>query len=124
MSNVIQFPKGKKGAPPQTLDEVVGRVQSFQKEYADVLAGTMLHALTSCLDDEGVTTESISLKDVAIVGEMIRSLAYKTVGLEHPFQKAVEKMFTDPVEDPSIPYMTRIEITEHFKKFLEESSSE
>lgn len=97
MTNVIQFPKPKRGAPPQSLEEIQSEIEmSRQIHIDDTLSGVSEIFLTS-LELNGFALELDNekySKEVALVFESIRSLLYKYYDMEYPFQSLSQRIFT------------------------------
>ena len=92
MSKVIAFPKGMKGHPPQTLDEMAENMLHRKTNYINDIVdfyGTEL--LTRISMDGFEMDEDAFAKDFAFTLEGMRSCLYRTAGIHHPLQKSVDE---------------------------------
>jgi hypothetical protein len=96
MTNVVFFPKEKRGSPPQTMEEVQDTVEMVRhvhvEETMQILAGSIFDNLALSgfnfnPDDDFYT------KDVALAFEALKSMLYKYHGMEYPIQDIAEKNF-------------------------------
>lgn len=96
MTNVVQFPKEKRGSPPQTMEEVQDTVELVRhvhvEETMQILAGSIfdnlaLSGFNFTPDDDSYT------KDVALAFEALKSMLYKYHGMDYPIQDIAEKHF-------------------------------
>jgi hypothetical protein len=96
MTNVIQFPKGKNGAPPQNLDEIQSEIELTRQIHIGETLSGIAEILLQSLDLNGfiVGDDEKYAKDLALTVEAIRSVLYKYYGMEYPFQTLSDKIFT------------------------------
>lgn len=95
--NVVQFPREKRGGPPQNLDEVKNNLETVRhihvEETLSLLAGVMFDNLALAgfnfnPDDNSYT------KDVALTFEAMKSMMYKYHNMEYPMQDIADELFT------------------------------
>ena len=96
MSNVIIFPKGKRDAPPMTMEEVLNNVEDARREHIEFLVDDVMSFVFQRCYDEGFdmgTDEGV--KATALLVESFRASLYKTIGVEHPLHAAADMMFVE-----------------------------
>jgi len=98
--NVIQFPRGRGLAPPQSIEEVQENVGRVRAELADGAIASGMMALFEALAHEGIdiTAEEIHTCN-ALICESIRAAVYKALTLNHPFHIMVEQMIDFEYDD-------------------------
>jgi len=97
MSNVVQFPKEKRGGPPQNLEEVQSNIEAVRQlhveETVSLLAGVIFDNLA--LAGFNFTPENDSYtKDVALAFEALKSMLYKYHGMDYPMQNVADEIFS------------------------------
>jgi len=97
MSNVVHFPKEKRGGPPQNLEEVQSNIEAVRhlhvEETVSLLAGVIFDNLA--LAGFNFTPDNTSYtKDVALAFEALKSMLYKYHGMDYPMQEISDKLFT------------------------------
>ncbi len=92
--NVIAFPKGKRGSPPQSIEESMASIEAVRSEHIDFLVDECCVFLFGRLIDEGfdLGDESIT-KHTALLIEAMKSALAASVGMHHPLQQLSEKTF-------------------------------
>lgn len=98
-SNILLFPRGKKGAPPQSFEEILNNVQATRDTYSRNEAENISRTIFLSMAENGLrfNHEDGVAHDMMLVYEAILSLHHKLVGLEHPLQTAANNMFS--IED-------------------------
>lgn len=97
MTNVIQFPKPKRGAPPQNLEEIQSEIEMSRQIHIDDTLSGMSEIILTSLELNGFMLELDNpkySKEVAMVFESIRSLLYKYYDMDYPFHALSERIFT------------------------------
>lgn len=107
--NVIPFPKGRKFAPPQSIEEVHENISQVRTELADFAIGQGMVALFEALAKEGVdiTGSEVHMCN-ALICESIRAAVYKALTLNHPFHSMVEEMIVFEETDDGFSYTYKI----------------
>jgi hypothetical protein len=97
MSNIVQFPKEKKGSPPQSLDEVHDNLENIRHIHVDETVAIIAEVIFDHLSLSGFnfTPEDESyVKDVALAFEAITSMLYKYHSMDYPLQIVADELFT------------------------------
>ena len=97
MSNVVQFPKEKRGSPPQSMDEVHDNLENVRHVHVDETMGIIAEVIFDHLSLSGFnfTPEDDSyVKDVALAFEAITSMLYKYHSIDYPLQIVADQLFT------------------------------
>lgn len=97
-TNVVVFPREKiDGAPPQSLDEVINRVENIKKQVADVIAEEVVGNMFKNLHNYKIVVKEKDspkfMKDVSMIVEGIRAGVYRSLGFQHPLHGLSEKIF-------------------------------
>lgn len=112
--NVVVFPKERKNAPPQSLEEMHESIEALRKERIELTIDTVVPNLFMSLLQEGfdlsLTEEGV--KDSALIIETVKSALYRSMDFKHGLQAISDKLFVikenedgttvvkvDPVED-------------------------
>lgn len=96
MSNVVIFPREKRGSPPQTMEEVQDSVETVRHVHVEE---TMQILIGSIFDNLALTgfnftpEDDFYTKDVALAFEALKSMLYKYHGIDYPIQDIAEKYF-------------------------------
>lgn len=92
--NVIAFPKGKRGSPPQSIEESMASIEAIRTEHIDFLVDECCSFIFGRLLDEGFDLGDDSItKHTALLVESMKSALSASVGINHPLQQLAEKMF-------------------------------
>jgi len=92
MSNVIAFPKGKRNCPPQTIEEMQGRLEEKKIDYVNDIVDYYGTELLGKISQDGFEiSENNFMKDFAFTLETLRSGLMRSVGIEHPLQDSVDE---------------------------------
>lgn len=98
-SNVIMFPKGKKGSPPQTMEELLETVEEARREHVEfVIDETLSFVFSRCYEEGFDLNKDHCVKTTALVVESLRAAMYNTVGIEHPLFKVADTIFVSEEE--------------------------
>lgn len=94
MSNVVVFPKAKKGSPANSMDEILENIEATRKEQIEMLVGETLGDVFAYCRQEGFDLTSVPcIKTTALVVESLRAALYNTCNLPHALHDVAEKMF-------------------------------
>lgn len=94
MTNVIAFPKGKRDAPPQSIEELQAKVNETRIEHIDyIVEETMSFIFSRCYDEGFDLAHEDCLKTTSLVVESLKAALYNTVGIEHPLHPLAENLF-------------------------------
>ena len=96
MNNVVQFPKEKRGGPPQNLEEIQSNIDAVRQlhveETVSLLAGVIFDNLSLAGFNFNPDNESYT-KDVALTFEALKSMLYRYHGMHYPMQDVAEDIF-------------------------------
>lgn len=102
MNNVIVFPKAKKGAPANTIDEILENVNMARREQVEFLIDETLSFVFSRCYQEGFNlTEDRCVKTTALVVESLRAALYNTCNIEHSLHDVAEQIFQSEADAQS-----------------------
>lgn len=97
-NNVIVFPKGKSGTPPQSLEEIKENVGKVREQHIQTILESAMPHIAEILLDSGVDiTNEDNMPLFAMYIEMTKALIAKSAGMPHPFDEIAKKRFN--VED-------------------------
>lgn len=92
--NVIAFPKGKKNAPPQSIEEVMESMEAVRKEHVEFLIEDCCSFIFGRLMDEGFDlTEEKVFNESLLIAESIKAALYACSGISHPLQLVAREVF-------------------------------
>lgn len=101
LDNIIQFPKMKLDAPPQSPQEVANKLIEYKTNYADeiseILWDHVLGELTRAGCDFGKNIDEF-FPSMVLILESIRSLHLQVNGIDHPLQKFAKESVTQDNE--------------------------
>ena len=105
-SNVVQFPKGKLNAPPQSIEEMVAGIDKLRHEHADEIVESMIPQIIGLFTLNGVDIDSHEyVKDVSMIVESSKALLYKYFNIDHAFHPMIQTLFDFHYnEDDTISY--------------------
>jgi len=99
VNNVIVFPRSKKGAPANSIDEILENVEQARREQVEMLIDDTLSFVFSRCYAEGFNlTDDKCIKTTGLVIEALRASLYKTSGLPHTLHDIAEQIFVDEKE--------------------------
>jgi hypothetical protein len=92
--NVIAFPRGKRGSPPQSIEETMASIEAIRTEHIEFLVDECCSFIFGRLLDEGfdLGDEAVT-KHSALLVEAMKSALCASVGIKHPLQTLSDKMF-------------------------------
>ena len=96
--NVVQFPKLKLGAPPQTLEEISEKIAEYKTSFANELSEILWNMVLAEMvragcDFEG--NEEELFPSMLLLLESIRSLHLHANGVHHALQDFAQEAFED-----------------------------
>ena len=95
MSNVITFPKGRRDAPPQSLEETVENINRLRQDTLQTTVNVLATNLMVMLGEAGIDVmEEKYMQDSALLIEALTSLVAKSLDLGHALQEFAETCFT------------------------------
>jgi hypothetical protein len=95
MSNVITFPKGRKDAPPQSLEETLDIVQKLRQDTLHATVNVLATNVMIMLGEAGIDVmEEKYMQDSALLIESLTSLVSRSLDLKHALQDFAETCFT------------------------------
>lgn len=99
MSNVIVFPKAKKGAPANNIDEILENVEMARREQVEfIIDETLSMVFSRCYQEGFDLTSDRCIKTTALVVESLRAALYNTAGIGHSLHDVAEQLFTNEAE--------------------------
>lgn len=94
MSNVVVFPKAKKGSPANSIDEILENIEATRREQIEMIIGETLSDVFAYCRQEGFNlTDDHCVKTSALVVESLRAALYNTCNLSHALHDVAEKLF-------------------------------
>lgn len=99
MNNVIVFPKAKKGAPANSIDEILENVEMARREQIEMLIDdTLSFVFSRCYQEGFDLTEDRCVKTTALVVESLRAALYKTCNINHSLHDVANQLFVNEAE--------------------------
>ena len=99
MNNVIVFPRSKKGAPANSIDEILENVEQARREQVELLIDdTLSFVFSRCYAEGFDLTDDRCVKATALVVESLHASLYKTSGIPHTLHDVADQMFVDEKE--------------------------
>lgn len=99
MNNVIVFPKAKKGAPANSIDEILENVEMARREQIELLIDdTLSFVFSRCYAEGFDLTEERCVKTTALVVESLRAALYNTCNIKHSLHDVADQLFANKEE--------------------------
>lgn len=99
MNNVIVFPRVKKGAPANNIEEIMENVEMARREQVEFLIDDTLSMVFSRCYSEGFDlTQDSCIKTTALVVEALRAALFNTAGINHALHAVANEIFVDEAE--------------------------
>jgi hypothetical protein len=99
VSNVIVFPRAKKGSPANSIDEILENVEAARREQVEMLIDETLSMVFGRCYQEGFDlTHDRCVKTTALVVESLRAALYNTASMSHTLHDVAEKLFLNEAE--------------------------
>lgn len=96
VDNIIVFPKIKRGAPANSIDEIMENVETARKEQVEFILDDLLTVVFERAFFEGFKlADDGHTKATALLVESFRAALYKTVGIFHPLHEVAESVFVE-----------------------------
>lgn len=95
---ILQFPKLKKGTPPQNLEEYAERAAEYSRKYSHEFCERLSKHVFTEMARDGIDFEKRSeelMPNSVLVMESILALHMKASGLFHPLQEFAEDAFNE-----------------------------
>ena len=112
MENVIQFPNKREDlySNPLTAEDVEDKILNLKYYHISETLSTIVPNLFALMDSSGFSLENLEngddfLKDGAFLVESLRSIMCKHYGIQHPFQKIAQKVFTESKSGDDITFV-------------------
>jgi hypothetical protein len=100
MDNVIQFPKGKLGSPPQSIEEVIEAVENSRREHIEMFMSLMIPFVFQKACDEGFDiTQDQCIKTNTFFVESLNAVLCKAAGMHHPIHDVVDEIADGLLDD-------------------------
>jgi len=108
--NVVLFPGFKRDCPPQSVEEIVGKVTQTRKEHVDGVLNDLIPDLIHMFGSYGIDVSSDEyIKDVAMVMESIKSMVSRQYHIEHSFHVLIDNIFDFSYnEDNTVSYVYKL----------------
>lgn len=92
--NVIAFPKGKRNAPPQSIEEVLDSMEAIRRDHIDFLVDECCSFIFGRMLDEGfdLGAEDITKNTIMMV-EAIKAALCASCGINHPLHEVADSVF-------------------------------
>lgn len=95
--NVVVFPKGHKGSPPQTIEESLRQIEEARKVIADDVIEDVVGQMFIAFSERGVQPlveqDTTYLKCMGLVIESLRAIIMYSLNQEHPLQEVAGQLF-------------------------------
>jgi len=93
--NVVIFPRERKDAPPQTLDEMHKTIETLRKERIELAIDSAVPLLFMNLMQEGfdLTLNDDGVKDSAMIIESVRAALFRSMNFKHGLHSISDKLF-------------------------------
>ena len=99
MNNVILFPRAKKGAPANSIDEILENVEQARREQVELLIDdTLSFVFSRCYAEGFDLTEDRCVKTTALVVESLRAALYNTCNIKHSLHDVAGQLFVNEAE--------------------------
>lgn len=101
-NKVVVFPKMKKGAPPQSIEEMAEKAAKYKIEYSQNFCEMLHHYVFTEMARDGVDFESREeelFPNIILVMEAISALHLRANGIHHPLQDFADEAFEETITD-------------------------
>ena len=99
MNNVIVFPRAKKGAPANSIDEILENVEMARREQIEMLIDdTLSFVFSRCYAEGFDLTDDNCIKTTALVVESLRAALYNTCNIKHSLHDVANQLFVNEAE--------------------------
>ena len=90
MKNVIMFPKEKLDSPPQSLDDMLEKIEDNQREAVEEALDQVIPGLIASLAKYNLYISDE--KDLGMVVEAVKSGIYTTMKIDHNLQEITDQL--------------------------------
>lgn len=104
MDNVVQFPKHKKGTPPQSIADITANINTFRQEYITELTMAIFQQTMDMLELNGIVIDDTTNydKEVAIMVESLTSILHKYFKMEYVNSDAIDKIIELQISETGV----------------------
>lgn len=89
-NNVVIFPKGKKDAPPQSMQELMDSVEEARRGHIDHIVDEIMSMIMHYTHMEGFDlAQEEKIESAIFLEETLKSTLLDAVDLHHPLQEIV-----------------------------------
>lgn len=89
-NNVVLFPSKKKNTPPQSVDDIVVKVNENKQIFARYLAQSIYVDVINQMHEEGLEFDIDTISNVLLMANVIESTCFRAVGLEHDYNELAD----------------------------------
>ncbi|NBW15596.1 MAG: hypothetical protein EBR82_47180 [Caulobacteraceae bacterium] len=90
MKNVIMFPKEKLDSPPQSLDDMLNKLEDNQREAVEEALDKVIPGLIASLAKYNLYISDE--KDLGMVIEAVKSGIFRTIKIKHNLQEITDQL--------------------------------
>lgn len=90
MKNVILFPKEKLDSPPQSLDDILEKLEDNQREAVEEALDQVIPCLIASLANYNLYVSDE--KDLGMIVEAVKSGIYRTIKINHKLQEITDQL--------------------------------
>ena len=102
MDNVVVFPRGKNGSPPQSLEEIHAKLKENKEFFTDEFAQDLINFIVNEAYNAGYNLEEDDVETAAgfnLVFEAIRSAVLRLDNIWHPLQDVADNLYGPQDDD-------------------------
>ncbi|NDG30612.1 hypothetical protein EB118_11145 [bacterium] len=90
MKNVIMFPKDKLDSPPQSIDDMLHKLEDNQREAVEEALDQIIPGLIASLAKYNLYISDE--KDLGMVIEAVKSGIFRTINIKHNLQEITDQL--------------------------------
>jgi len=90
MKNVIMFPKDRLDSPPQSIEDVMSKLEDNQREAVEEALDMVIPGLIASLAKFNLYISDE--KDLGMVVEAVKSGIFRTLKIEHNLQEVTDQL--------------------------------
>lgn len=90
MKNVIMFPKEKLDSPPQSIDDMLSKLEDNQREAVEEALDHVIPGLIGSLAKYNLYISDE--KDLGMVIEAVKSGIFRTINIRHNLQEITDQL--------------------------------
>lgn len=92
--NIIPFPKGKRGSPPQSIEESLAEINLVRSERIDDVLSELIPMVLNILYTSGFDVYDLQYaKNNAMLFESLKALMMKIYIMDHPLHPITDAIF-------------------------------